>query len=262
MFLLGHLNKWTRGVNDKPQPGVDLRKDCLLPTKWGSQSQENPQQCRCQPWCVGCSEDPTEIIHKDKSAVHFREQCIGDTSTRCSWKPSAIAPTGAVWLVLPVLPPLLPSPSRPLWSSYGSWWVSPLLPEGHWWCTWSEWNQSHLCCKTCTGDAGEHHSPGPGIVVLGCPIWLKIPSQVGDARTGLRSESGLEGPGPGVAITDGCVWIISFAALTTWNSFIAAKPELAAVKPLWSASNPSSLDPCWWATWAESQRSARSSTVT
>ena len=80
-------------------------------------------------------------------------------------------------------------------------------------------------------------------------------------RTSVK-ESGLEGPGPGVATTDGCVWIISLAALTTWNSFIAAKPELAAVKPLWSASNPSSLGPCWRATWAESQRSARSSTVT
>ena len=34
----------------------------------------------------------------------------------------------------------------------------------------------------------EHHSPGPGIVVLGCPIWLKIPSQVGDVHTGLRSR--------------------------------------------------------------------------
>ena len=43
-------------------------------------------------------------------------------------------------------------------------------------------------------------------------------------RTSLK-ESGLEGPGPGVAKTDGCVWIISLAALTTWNSFIAAKPE-------------------------------------
>ena len=50
-------------------------------------------------------------------------------------------------------------------------------------------------------------------------------------RTSVK-ESGLEGPGPGVANTDGCVWIISLAALTTWNSFIAAKPELAAVKPL------------------------------
>ena len=36
------------------------------------------------------------------------------------------------------------------------------------------------------------------------------------------AESGLEGPGPGVANTDGCVWIISLAALTTWNSFIAS----------------------------------------
>ena len=80
-------------------------------------------------------------------------------------------------------------------------------------------------------------------------------------RTSLK-ESGLEGPGPGVAKTDGCVWIISLAALTTWNSFIAAKPELAAVNPLWLASKPSSLGPCCRATWAESQRSARSSTVT
>ena len=70
-------------------------------------------------------------------------------------------------------------------------------------------------------------------------IWTHSPLDMGNPpvgrshRTSLK-DIGLAGPGPGVANTDGCVWIISFAALTTWNNFIAAKPELATVNWLQS----------------------------
>ena len=107
MFILGHLHKWARGVNDKPQPSVDLRKDCLLPTKRGSQSQENPQQCRCKPWCVGHSENPTEIIHKDKSPVHLREQCIEDPKEQGSHPAPVQLSTGYAISANFVDPPLL-----------------------------------------------------------------------------------------------------------------------------------------------------------
>ena len=67
----------------------------------------NPQQCRCQPWCVGCSKDPTKVIHKNKSTVHFRKQGIKDSKQQGSHPAPIQLSTGYAISTHFVDPPLL-----------------------------------------------------------------------------------------------------------------------------------------------------------
>lgn len=70
-FAIGHAKNFLDGfcreppalfqilrVDDKAQPNIDFRKDSLLPTQ-----RAYSQNSRCQPWGIGCPQDPALLAH-------------------------------------------------------------------------------------------------------------------------------------------------------------------------------------------------------